>query len=77
MQICPPAAGPAVPNQRGLETASDPARIPAPNPSRLTVFLVVTLTMSWLASLPMIMDVVAKESTAGFFLVPPRTLSPS
>ena len=63
-------SGPAaVPNQRGLEAASDPARIPAPNPSRLTVFLVVTLTMSWLASLPMITDVVAKESTAGFFLL--------
>ena len=63
-------SGPAaVPNQRGLEAASDPARIPDPNLSRLAVFLVVTLTTTWLAFLPMIMDVVAKESTAGFFLL--------
>ena len=51
----------AVPNERGLEAASDPARIAAPNLSRLAVFLVVTLTTTWLAFLPMIMDVVARS----------------
>jgi uncharacterized protein len=59
----------AVANERGLEAASDPVRIAAPNLSRLAVFLVVTLTTTWLAFLPMIMGVVAKESTAGFFLL--------
>jgi uncharacterized protein len=58
-----------IPNERGLEAASDPARIAAPNLSRLVVFLVVTLTTTWLAFLPMIMGVVANESTAGFFLL--------
>jgi membrane protease YdiL (CAAX protease family) len=42
--------------------------VPASLP-RLAVFLVATLATTWLAFLPMIMGVVDKSSTAGFFLL--------
>lgn len=59
----------AVPNERGLEAASDPARIAVPNLSRLVVFLVVTLTTTWLAFLPVIMGLVERTSVAGWSLL--------
>jgi uncharacterized protein len=59
----------AVPNQPRLDTATDTAGIAPANLSRLSVFLVATLTTTWLAFLPMITGVVDKESTTGFFLL--------
>jgi membrane protease YdiL (CAAX protease family) len=51
------------------DAAREPAGIAPANLSRLVMFLVATLTTTWLAFLPMITGLVDKESTAGFFLL--------
>ena len=49
--------------------ATDPTETPAPTLSRLVVFLVATLTMSWLAFLPIILGFVEQSSVAGWSLL--------
>jgi uncharacterized protein len=70
MRLDMATSGPAaVPNQRKLRAATHPAEI-APAPlSRLVVFLVATVTMTWLAFLPMIMGLVERTSVAGWSLL--------
>src|SRR5918994_3817575 len=58
----------AAPNERPLD-APDPAGIPAANLSRLAVFLVATLTLTWLAFLPIITGFVERTSVAGWSLL--------
>jgi membrane protease YdiL (CAAX protease family) len=50
----------AVAGRRGVEPAT---------PARLVVFLVATLTSTWLAFLPMILGRIDRTSPAGFFLL--------
>jgi hypothetical protein len=59
----------AVPNTRIVDAATDPAETPAATLSRLVVFLVATLTMTWLAFLPMIIGLVERTSVAGWSLL--------
>ena len=58
----------AAPNERPLD-ATEPAGIPAANLSRLAVFLVATLTLTWLAFLPIITGFVERTSVAGWSLL--------
>jgi CAAX protease family protein len=57
----------AVSNKR-MDAATDPAETPAATLSRLVVFLLATLTMTWLAFLPIIMGLVERTSVAGWSL---------
>jgi membrane protease YdiL (CAAX protease family) len=59
----------AVPNERILGAATDPAGTAPANLSRLVMFLVATLTMTWLAFLPMIMGLIERTSIAGWCLL--------
>jgi uncharacterized protein len=59
----------AVPNERMLDAATDPAEVAPATLSRLMVFLVATLTATWLAFLPMIMGLVERTSVAGWSLL--------
>ena len=59
----------AVPNKRKVDAATDPAETPPATLSRLVVFLVATLTMTWLAFLPIIMGLVERTSVAGWSLL--------
>jgi uncharacterized protein len=59
----------AVSNKRIPAAATDPAETPAATLGRLVVFLVVTLTTTWLAFLPMIMGLVERTSVAGWSLL--------
>ncbi|HEV2929888.1 MAG TPA: hypothetical protein VGW74_14440, partial [Propionibacteriaceae bacterium] len=59
----------AVPSERRLEAATDPAGIAPATLSRLAVFLVATLTTTWLAFLPMIVGLVERTSVAGWSLL--------
>jgi membrane protease YdiL (CAAX protease family) len=61
-----PAAGS---NKRLADAATDSAETPAATLSRLVVFLVATLTMTWLAFLPIIMGLVEQSSVAGWSLL--------
>ena len=59
----------AVPNERVFDAATHPAGIAPANLSRLVVFLVVTLTTTWLAFLPMILGLVERSSVVGWSLL--------
>jgi uncharacterized protein len=59
----------AVSNKRRADAATDPAGTPAATLGRLVVFLVVTLTVTWLAFLPMITGLVERTSVAGWSLL--------
>jgi membrane protease YdiL (CAAX protease family) len=59
----------AVSNKRIADAATDPAETPAATLSRLVVFLVATLPMTWLAFLPIIMGLVEQTSAAGWSLL--------
>src|SRR4029450_7858605 len=61
----------AVPSQRTVAAATEPAGIPpAPTtPGRLAVFLVAPFATTWLAFLPMIMGLVERTSAAGWSLL--------
>jgi membrane protease YdiL (CAAX protease family) len=59
----------AVPNERLLEGATRPAGTAPATLTRLVVFLVATLTTTWLAFLPMIMGLVEQTSVAGWSLL--------
>ena len=59
----------AVPNKPIVDAATDPAETPAATMSRLAVFLVATLTTTWLAFLPIIMGLVERTSVAGWSLL--------
>jgi uncharacterized protein len=61
----------AVPGERTMAAATDPAGIP-PAPTtlgRLAVFVVATFTTTWLAFLPMILGLVERTSVAGWSLL--------
>jgi uncharacterized protein len=57
------------PDERMLAAATDPAEVAPPTLSRLVIFLVATLTTTWLAFLPMIMGLVERTSVAGWSLL--------
>jgi membrane protease YdiL (CAAX protease family) len=59
----------AVSNERPLDAATGPAGTAPATLSRLLVFLVATLTMTWLAFLPMILGLVERTSVAGWSLL--------
>jgi uncharacterized protein len=59
----------AVPNKRLADAATDHAETPAASLSRLVVFLLATLTMTWLAFLPIIMGLLEQTSVAGWSLL--------
>ena len=59
----------AVPSERRLEAATDPAGIAPATLSRMLVFLVATLTTTWLAFLPMILGLVERSSVVGWSLL--------
>jgi CAAX protease family protein len=59
----------AVSNERMLDAATDSAGIAPATLSRLVVFLVTTLTTTWLAFLPVIMGLVERTSVAGWALL--------
>ncbi len=59
----------AVPNERMLKAATDPPGTAPATLNRLVVFLVATLTTTWLAFLPIIMGLVERTSVAGWSLL--------
>ena len=59
----------AVPNERTVAAATDPAGVAPATLNRLVVFLVATLTTTWLAFLPIIMGLVERTSVAGWSLL--------
>ena len=61
----------AVPNERTVAAATDPAGIPRAGTTlgRLVAFLVATFTTTWLAFLPMITGLVERTSAAGWSLL--------
>jgi CAAX protease family protein len=59
----------AVSNKRLADAGTDPAETPAAALSWLVVFVVATLTMTWLAFLPIIMGLVERTSVAGWSLL--------
>jgi uncharacterized protein len=59
----------AVPNERMLKAATDPPGTAPATLNRLVVFLVATLTTTWLAFLPIIMGLVERTSAAGWSLL--------
>ena len=65
----PTNGGAAVPSERQRATATDPARIAPATVIRLLVFIVVTLTTTWLAFLPIITGLVERTSAAGWTLL--------